>query len=747
MNNDFANYEVGNPEMAWLLLAVPVVAMLYLYSRWANRRAREQFGAAVGKTRWLSGLFSASLLAVGVALLALACMDIRWGETTREVPQRGLEVVFALDVSRSMLAQDAKPDRLTRAKQQIKDMLAEMAGDRVGLVVFAGQANQAVPLTNHYHDFQQKLDSVGPESVSAGGSQLGVAIKAASDAFLSKTNDHKTVVLFTDGEDQESQPIELAKQLHAENGLRIFTVGLGDVTEGARIPDNTNSRRTRRDKFVQHNGQQVWSKLNGNILKQIATESNAAYIPAGTKRVNMAQVYHRYIANVEKAEFETAKINALIPRYQWFALPAFVCIFLHSLMGSTSRKSRLSTVSSKAQQTTRRQNRSSVGKVAAILLLSPALAFGQTDSTTSDSVASKINAANELVRQQKTAEAIDAYNAIDETASRNREELQYNLASAHYRNSDIESAETLFAMSASSEDERISRDSRYNLGNCHYAKALPLVEQQPEAAIAELDLAVKQYRSALRVDGSFSDARENLERARKLIERLKQQQEDQQDKQDQQSQDDKQSDQNQEQNKNSKDDSKENQSEGEKSKESESPKQQSPENSEQQQQDSESNSSQSESEQTDSNDSKEQSENANSSEQQSERQDSQKQNSQESQGSQESSEQASDRQQAHSQKQSASEQEEDLLRAEKNKEGKQPPDGKLSAANDADSKEQSDKEKMQASLARQSDQDNGMMTRQEALKLLQAVRDRDMLRRLRQKQRQRRNRVQVERDW
>ena len=183
------NYEIGNPEMAWLLAAVPVVMLLYVRSTWLNRRARQKFGCVEGQGRWFADSVSLLLLSFGVALLALACMDIRWGKTTREVPQRGLEVVFALDVSRSMLAQDAKPNRLARAKQQIKDMLAEMAGDRVGLVVFAGDAKQAVPLTNHYHDFQEKLDSVGPDSVSVGGSRLGVAIKAASDAFLSKTND------------------------------------------------------------------------------------------------------------------------------------------------------------------------------------------------------------------------------------------------------------------------------------------------------------------------------------------------------------------------------------------------------------------------------------------------------------------------------------------------------------------------------------------------------------------------------
>ena len=230
------SYEIGNPQMLWLLLFAPVALALMAYSGWSNRNALAKFGSKPTTGQSIRGIVSAILLVCGIVFLALGCADLRWGKTTREVPQKGLEVVFALDVSRSMLAEDARPNRLARAKQQITDMVGEMAGDRIGLVVFAGEAKQAVPLTNHYNDFRQKLESVGPHSVPTGGSQLGVAIQAAADAFISKTSDHKTIVLFTDGEDQESKPVELAKKLCDENEVRIFTVGLGDMDKGARIP-------------------------------------------------------------------------------------------------------------------------------------------------------------------------------------------------------------------------------------------------------------------------------------------------------------------------------------------------------------------------------------------------------------------------------------------------------------------------------------------------------------------------------
>ena len=755
------NYEIGNPEMAWLLVAVPVVVLLCVRSAWLNRRCRRQFGGPERQAGGLTNFVSTMLLTSGVALLPLACMDIRWGKTTREVPQRGLEVVFALDVSRSMLAQDAKPNRLSRAKQQIKDMLAEMAGDRVGLVAFAGDAKQAVPLTNHYHDFQQKLDSVGPDFVSVGGSRLGVAIKAASEAFLSKTNDHKTIVLFTDGEDQESKPVELTKQLHEENGLRIFTVGLGDVAEGARIPNDGGGQGRRREQFVQHNGQQVWSKLNGDILKRIATESDAAYIPAGTKRVNMAEVYHRYIANVKKSEFETAKINAFIPRFQWFAFPAFVCLWLHVWLSGASANREVDSASKRIVSSPRRERVSKVAQAALLMCMCfPAVASGQATDRRDETVADRINAANELVRENKTTEAIEAYNAIEahnaigSSNAEHQDALNYNLANAHYRNSDIDAALALFSETAASSNTQIASHSRYNLGNCCYAKALPLAQQEPEAAIVELQQASQHFRSALRLDRSLSDARENLERATKLIQQLKQQlKEQQQQNEDQQSQDNDQEGQksNEDQKSNKETDSQQQQ----KSDQTKSQDKQESDRGDQSQDDGSSQEEQSDSQSS----AKADGENA---DQTSDQQDSGQQREQSDaedgsnsesdsmQGKQNETGSQRDAENSPTSKQEngASEDESQSASGDEDESGgNQPPTGELSSVNPSTSEDSSEQENASGAVAQQPGSENGMMTRQEALKLLQAVRDRDMIRRYRQRQRQRQQRIPVEKDW
>ena len=360
------DWDVGNLNYLYLFVLVAIGFAVTAYGVFVRGRAAKKFAAAKIRKHLIPAttakhVLSAILVLASLALMAIAMLDIRWGKTWQEVPQKGIEVMFALDVSRSMLAEDIAPNRLARAKQQVSDMVDEMMGDRVGLVLFAGETRQAVPLTTHYDDFKQVLETVGPHTLRRGGSKLGNAILAASEGFISKTNDHKAIVIFTDGEDQESNPVEVAKLLHDETGVRIFTIGLGDIEKGARIPDGPS----RRGGYMKHDGEQVWSKMNGSILARIATETNGAYIPAGTKRVNMSDVYHGYVANVEQTEFETAKINAYVARFQWFALAALLLLLIDvwwstrvkdetsAVRNSTSTKDKRTGAGTAAQSTQR----------------------------------------------------------------------------------------------------------------------------------------------------------------------------------------------------------------------------------------------------------------------------------------------------------------------------------------------------------------------------------------------------------
>lgn len=315
----------------WLVTAIAAVAVAaWIYRRHALRRfaTSNLLAQLLPKNASRRMLWRTVSALTAMTLLVIGLVDIRWGKTWREVPQKGIEVMFVLDVSRSMLADDATPNRLERAKQQIKDMVDEMTGDRIGLVLFAGDAKQQVPLTRHYSDFKQSLDEVGPYNVQTGGSRLGDAIALAAESFLGKSNDHKAIVVLTDGEDQESNPVEVAQQVYAEHGVRIFTIGLGDMEKGSRIPMGQTASGRR---FLEHDGEQVWSKLNGTTLKQVALKTNGAFVPAGTKQVDMADIYHSYVASVEQQDFETARINAYTPRYQYFVGAALALLLLEML--------------------------------------------------------------------------------------------------------------------------------------------------------------------------------------------------------------------------------------------------------------------------------------------------------------------------------------------------------------------------------------------------------------------------------
>lgn len=326
--------QFAQPANAHWLWLVAVLAVATGMAIWWQRTSMLKFATPnlisriVGPGKLRQHIFSVVLTIVALVAMTLALVDIRWGKIWRDVPQKGIEVMFVLDVSRSMLAEDSAPNRLERAKQDIKDIVAEMSGDRAGLVIFSGDVRRHIPLTSHYDDFRQALDEVGPHNISRGGSNIGEAITVASESFLEKTADHKAMVLFTDGEDHSNDPLEAAERAHEETGVRIYTVGLGDTEQGAKIPvQDANQRRS----FVRYSGEAVWSKLDGETLDKIASATGGAYIPAGTRRVDMAGVYHRFIASMEQQEFDTARINTYVARYPLFIGFALGMMLLETL--------------------------------------------------------------------------------------------------------------------------------------------------------------------------------------------------------------------------------------------------------------------------------------------------------------------------------------------------------------------------------------------------------------------------------
>ncbi len=256
-----------------------------------------------------------TLVLLGLAAIIVAGARPRFGVYFEKVVQRGVDCFICLDVSRSMLAEDVAPNRLERAKSDIRDLLKKLAGDHVGLIVFAGKPAIKVPLTTDEGFLRTALDEVDTRSAPRGGTLIGDALRKAMEAMPPRADQDQIIVLLTDGEDQESYAAEAAKQA-AARGIKIFTVGLGDSIEGARIPIRSDSGGLT---YLKDENKEHWSKTNQDLLKQIALSTGGAHIPAGTKTYDLGQIYEDHLANLARGEEqEKLKQKRFRDQYQIF---------------------------------------------------------------------------------------------------------------------------------------------------------------------------------------------------------------------------------------------------------------------------------------------------------------------------------------------------------------------------------------------------------------------------------------------
>ena len=269
---------------------------------------------------WLKAV----LVMTAVTLLIVAIARPRFGFDLKEISSRGVDLFVLLDVSRSMLAEDVKPNRLERAKSDILDLLKKLEGDRVGLIVFAGAPVVQVPLTTDQGFFKIALEDVDSDSAPRGGTLIGDAIRKALESMEARSDRDQAIVLITDGGDQDSFPAEAAKQA-AERNVRIIAVGLGDVAEGARIPQRAESGGLT---FVQHEGQEVWSKMDESLLEQMATTTQGAYVPAQTLSYDLGQIYDDQLAKLTQGDISTEQRKRYREQFQMFAIPAFLLLLI-----------------------------------------------------------------------------------------------------------------------------------------------------------------------------------------------------------------------------------------------------------------------------------------------------------------------------------------------------------------------------------------------------------------------------------
>jgi Ca-activated chloride channel homolog len=313
------------------LVLVPAVALFLVWGLRRRREALETFVAANLLPAVAPDLdprrrtLRAVLLCGAVLALGLALAGPMWGFRWQQVQREGIDLLVAIDTSRSMLATDVKPNRLARAKLAVQDLLTQIGGDRIGLVAFAGTAFLQCPLTLDFGAFTQSLEAIEAGIIPRGGTSLAAAIDTALGGFEGRQAEHQALIIITDGEDNDGAVDEAVKRA-VERGVKIYTVGLG-TTEGELIPLDKGG-------FVKdRKGQVVKSRLDEATLQKVATDTGGAYLHATDTTFGLAELYRDYIATMEKRELASTLERRFEHRFQWPLVLAFVLLLAEPLVG------------------------------------------------------------------------------------------------------------------------------------------------------------------------------------------------------------------------------------------------------------------------------------------------------------------------------------------------------------------------------------------------------------------------------
>ncbi len=492
-------------SVIWLLVLVLTLPMLVIFFVLTEQRAWKQLSrfADSGILRQLTDSYSPVLrntkALLVILVVSLCCFSLsrpQVGHAYQEEKRKGIDFIIALDVSRSMLAEDIKPNRLERAKLAILDLLERTEGDRVGLLAFSGSAFLQCPLTLDYHAFRQTLDSVNTQLLATQGTDIAGAILEAQASFANDDN-QKILVLITDGEDLEAEGILQARKA-AESGITIYSVGVGSL-EGELIP------------MVQPNGSKDWlrnpggelvrSKLDESTLRSIAAATNGAYVPLGASGQGLNHVYEHGLALVPEEEREAHLRKVPVERYQWPLAFAVGCLLVEILLG------------------TRRLRRKSFPAMLGATRVVPGMLLLVVLMTGSGE-ALGAGKGKALYRKGKFQEAREHFRKSAEKTPE-AAVLHYNLAAAQFKTGQFEeSAGSLDrALELEKDNPAFQRDVYETRGYIRFQQGDSLKAEDPERAVELWTQGLLDYESALSLHDKEDRRREELQDSHDILER------------------------------------------------------------------------------------------------------------------------------------------------------------------------------------------------------------------------------------
>jgi hypothetical protein len=562
-----ADFRFADPNWSYAMWPVAAIVALVFWLDWRRGDVLARFLSPAMQMRLVHRMprgrrwSSIVLLALTGVSLVVALMRPQWGLTYQEAPRVGAQIMFCLDVSKSMLAEDTAPNRLERAKAELTDLLSYLDGDQVGLIAFAGRAAVLCPLTPDFGFFKLILDEAGPHSVGRGGTRLEEPIRKALDGFRSESDVSRVLVLITDGEDHESHPLDAAKAA-AERGVKILTIGFGDEA-GSEVfvtDPQTGARTQVRDA----DGRPVITRLDGDTLREMALATDGAYIPAGTGALDLKSIYDAHIAPLVRGQLDDRGHAARRDAFQWAVLAGLVFLVASIIVGSGSVKSELRSWGAADESRTVSHDvpaedvgwdkrvlaragpppsPSMVGRRSPAHLSHPTIstqylrcqevrpdfaALGTALLALTVSLAQPSSYAQEALpsdeSQTITADGVDQAEPSENAEPDKRSAVipaetrpvdpreGYNGALA-YLDTDVDRAERMLseARREAATDGDVRFRATYNLGWVEVNRAEKLVSEQPQDALAHLRRAADWFRDAVRLRPDGSDARHNLD--------------------------------------------------------------------------------------------------------------------------------------------------------------------------------------------------------------------------------------------
>lgn len=471
-----------------------------------------------------------SVLALALFFIILAMARPQFGTKFETVYGRGVNIVIALDTSKSMLAEDFKPNRLKKAQHQIDSFINKLGGDRVGLVFFAGDAFTYCPLTMDYGTARLFLSDVEPGIIETPGTNLAKALQVSIKAFPEKQiqGQSNVIILLTDGEDHSGQAIEATKKA-AQRGIKVYTIGIGSL-EGALIPITDNQGR--REYKKNRSGEFVQTKLDVETLQKIALEGDGQFYHSTPGEMELEQILEE-ISGLEKSSISNRRYRVYEDRFQ---IPLFIALLLLVIeLLISERKSRDYIVLSPLEgglygSTLENKSISMKGTkplMTFILLFFILTLFVPMVSASNEEISKLIMQGNKSLEENKSEEALECFNQA-QTLDPLDKRIFYNMGRAYYKQKEYEQADKQFSEAATSSDKKLRSQALYNMGNS-------LFQQK------KLGESVQAYTEALKDNPDDLDAKYNIELVRRIIkENAKNQKQDpqqQQQKNDQKNQD------------------------------------------------------------------------------------------------------------------------------------------------------------------------------------------------------------------